>query len=178
MKRSLLPLTILLPILAAATSSAQMAMIRFAAPVNPIAGLPKLLPSPMTGPLAGTGITLPSLVPALTPSMSLTAYAPVPALFLPMSLPSREGRIPATPAQPSRGGAGNPLHRMMPDVFIRFGEQAAPSKPGASKEKLDEAFDGESDPSKPAVELPRRRPVSPGRRIGLPEWELERELGI
>ena len=175
MKHSFLTLTILLPVLAAATASAQMASIRFAAPVNPIAGLPKLFPSPMTGPLVGTGITLPSLVPALTPSLSLAAAAPL----LPLRMPTRGGQIPV---QPSRDNVVNPLRSVMPGVVIRF-DQSVSSKPGAakpdaSKERLDGAFDGEGLPSKPVVNLPGRKPVSSGRHISLPEWDLERELGI
>ncbi|HEX4048204.1 MAG TPA: hypothetical protein VH309_10240 [Elusimicrobiota bacterium] len=180
MKRSILPLALALPLFAAATASAQLASIRFVAPVNPVAGLPRLLPSPMTGPLAGSGITLPNLVPALTPSLSLAAAAAPASAYLPSpSLPAREGRIPASPAQPSRDGVVNPLRRVMPGVVIRFG-QTAPAKGGAvqpdrSKENLDQAFDGEGAPSKPVVE---RQPVSSGRHISLPEWDLERELGL
>ena len=155
MRRSILPLTIFLPLLGAATAAAQMTAIRFVAPVNPISGLPKLFPSPKTGPILGTGITFPNLVP----------------VFLPVRMPTREGQLPATPAQPSRDGVVNPLRRVMPDVVIRF-----ELTPDAPKEKLDEAFDGEA--RKPAVELPRRNPVSSGRHVSLPEWDLERELGI
>jgi hypothetical protein len=167
-------------VLCAAAASAQVTSIRFAAPVNPIAGLPKLLPSPLTGPLVGTPITLPNLVPALTPAVSLAA-APAATIIMPMSLPTREGQVPASPARPSRDGVVNPLRRVMPGVVIRFNE--APSKPGAAKpdaikDKLDETFDGSGAPSKPAVGLPGRGPVSSGRHISLPEWDLERELGI
>jgi hypothetical protein len=135
----------------------------------------------MTGPLVGTGITLPNLVPSLTPSMSLAA-APIPAFLLPVRMPAREGQVPASPAQPSRDGVVNPLRRVMPGVVVRF--SGAASKPAAgldlnaSKERLDETFDGEGTPSRPAVELPRRKPVASGRHISLPEWDLERELGI
>jgi hypothetical protein len=186
MKRFLRPLTILLPLIAVATAGAQIVPVRFVAPVNPIAGLPRLLPSPMTGPLVGLGITLPSLVPALTPAMSLPS-APTPAFILPVSLPSRQGVIPATPASSSRGDVVNPLRRVMPGVVIRFSAAATNAaanapKPGAaqsdpSKEKFDQAFDGEDAP-KPAVQLPGRKPVTSGRHISLPEWDLERELGI
>ena len=181
MKRFTLPLTLILPVLAAATAAAQLTPVRFIAPVNPIAGLPKLLPSPMIGPLAGTRISLPSLVPALTPSIRLAAA--LPDLIVPVRMPSREGRLPATPAQPSRDGVINPLRRVIPGVVIRFDGVSAPSKPGsalpdASKEKLDQEFDGNGAPSKPVGGLPRRQPISSGRHITLPEWDLERELGI
>ena len=181
MKLSLTPLT-LVAALCAATASAQVTPVRFAAPVNPIAGLPKLLPSPMTGPLAGTGISLPSLVPALTPSVVLAAVAPspVPSLSLPAA---HEELIPAI--QPVRDpGVSNPLQRVQPGVVVRFNAPAngsanegAASLPDAPKEKLDETFDGSGAPSKPVV-LPRRKPVSSGRHVSLPEWDLERELGL
>ena len=179
MKRSILPLTLILPVLAAATAAAQLTTIRFAAPVSPIAGLPILLPSPITGPLAGNGITLPNLVPALTPSPSLAAF-PLPAYLPSVRMPSRQDRLPAAPARPSRDEVVNPLRQVMPGVIIRFN---APSRPGpatpdVSKEKLDSVFDGDGGPSRPAVDQPRREPVSSGRRIGLPEWDLERELGL
>jgi hypothetical protein len=184
MKR--ITLTFALPILAVAISAAQVTPIRFAAPVNPIAGLPRLLPSPMTGPLVGTGITLPNLVPALTPSLTLASAAPIASYILPVSMPARDGQIPATPAQSSRDGVVNPLRRVMPGVVIRFNDPSgAAAKPASAlpdssspKKKLDEEFDGEGAPSKPAVQLPRRKPVTSGRHISLPEWDLERELGI
>ena len=178
MKLSITPLTLLAAGLCAGTASAQIAPIRFSAPVSPIAGLPKLLPSPMTGPLVGTGISLPNLVPALTPSLSLAAAA-APAL-VPVSMPAHEGLVPAVPASPARDGVVNPLQRVMPGVVIRFGAaqtqpQTGAAKGDAAKEKLDETFDGEGSP-KPVVG--GRQPVTSGRHISLPEWDLERELGI
>jgi hypothetical protein len=158
-----------------------MTPIRFSAPISPIAGLPKLLPSPLTGPLVGTGISLPTPLPTLAPSVILApsfAAAAVPAaVALPAALPSRGGQLPV-----SRDGVVNPLTRVMPGVAIRFSGAEAPSKPAASlpdlpKEKLDETFDGGNRPSKPSV-VPGRKPVTSGRHISLPEWDLERELGI
>jgi hypothetical protein len=180
MKRFALPLTLLLPVLAAATSAAQIAPLRFIAPVNPVAGLPKLLPSPLTGPLVGSGINLPSLVPALTPSLRLTPAAPQIGVILPVRMPSRDGQFPTLPTTPSRDGVNNPIRRVIPGVVIRF--NGAPAQPGAatpevSKEKLDHAFDGDL-PSKPVVGQMRRQPITSGRHITLPEWDLERELGI
>lgn len=175
------PLTLLAAALCAASASAQVTPIRFSAPVNPIAGLPKLLPSPMTGPLVGTGISLPNLVPALNPSVTLAAVAPAPA---PVSLPAHQELIPAIPAQRAGGDVVNPLQRVMPGVVVRFNAPAngstngAPSTHDAAKEKLDETFDGSGAPSKPAVNLPSRKPVTSGRHVSLPEWDLERELGI
>jgi len=182
MKLSLTPLT-LVAALCAATASAQVTPIRFAAPVNPIAGLPKLLPSPLTGPLVGSGISLPNLVPALTPSVVLAAVSPAPVPAPSISLPAaHEEILPAV--QPARDpNVGNPLQRVMPGVVVRFNAPSngstngAPSIPDAPKEKLDETFDGTGAPSKPAV-LPTRKPVTSGRHVSLPEWDLERELGI
>jgi hypothetical protein len=194
MKRSTLTLTLLLPAVCAMTAAAQLTVVRFVAPVSPLAGLPKLLPSPMSGPLAGVGISLPALTPTLVPNISLTLgaapQAAVPAV-LPVALPARGGQVQADPSQPSRDGVVNPLQRVMPGVVIRFAGAAPATAPqGASqpesvgqdsnKQKLDETFDGDVAPAKPAVSLPRRdrKPVTSGRRIGLPEDELLRELGF
>jgi hypothetical protein len=186
MKRSILPLSILLPVLCAATAAAQFAPVRFVAPVNPVAGLPRLLPSPLTGPLVGNSISLPNLVPSLTPSLSLAAIAAAPAYLPAARMPSREGQLPAAPAK--RDEVVNPLRRVQPGVVIRFSGAVASSKssaaaqpddakPELSKENLDQAFDGEGRP-KPVVDGSRRKPVTSGRHISLPEWDLEKELGI
>jgi hypothetical protein len=183
MNSSIFPLTLLLPILAAANAAAQLTTIRFAAPVDPIAGLPKLLPSPMTGPLAGTGISLPSMQPALKPSLSLPGAVSFPAYLPAARMPAREEGRPAASTRSSRREPAGTLRRVTPGVVFRFSGQAAASKPGAAKpdaakERLDAAFDGDDEAPKPAVDQPRRGPVSPGRSVGLPEWDLERELGI
>ncbi|MFI5362344.1 MAG: hypothetical protein ACHQ49_10275 [Elusimicrobiota bacterium] len=178
MKRFLLPLAIFLPVLCAASASAQFATIRIGAPVNPVAGLPKLFPSPLTGPLAGAGISLPGAVPALTPSLKLPAPAPFAGEIAPIILPAREGQIPSTPARRSRENVINPLQRVMPGVVIRFA--GAPAKPAAgntdaAREALDFTFDGSGRPVRPSV---LRAPVAPSRRVTIPELDLERELGI
>jgi hypothetical protein len=168
-------------LLCAGAASAQVTPIRFAAPISPIAGLPKLLPSPLTGPLVGTGISLPTPLPTLAPSVILApafAAAAIPAAVAePAALPSRGGQLTAT-----SDGVVNPLTRVMPGVAIRFAGAETPSKPASvlpdsSKQKLDETFDGGNRPSKPSV-VPGRKPVTSGRHISLPEWDLERELGI
>lgn len=174
MKRSTLILASVLPLLCAALSAAQIMPLRLSAPVNPIAGLPKLLPSPMTGPLAGMGISLPTLVPALAPASVLPAAA-APAPVLPVSLPSRRAPM-AVPTLPSRENVINPLRRIMPGVTVRFagpakGEKAAPD----AKDDLDQLFDGDGQPVKPGV---NRGPVGNERRISLPEDDLMRELGF
>lgn len=173
MKTSTLTLAAALPLLCAALASAQIAPVRLSAPVNPVAGLPKLLPSPMTGPLAGMGISLPTVVPSLAPAPALlAAAAPAPAP-LPAALPSR--RVPVLPVAPSRDTVINPLRRIMPGVTVRFGEQKPAEKtaPDAGKDRLDELFDGDG-------EIPglNRGPVGHERRISLPEDDLMRELGF
>jgi hypothetical protein len=189
MKRSNTILTLLLPAFCAATAAAQFAPVRLLAPVNPVAGLPKVLPSPITGPLAGTGISLPTPVPSLTPSVVMAqAVVPTvvpapaaPAIETPMSvlpdfLPHHGGTFPELHTGPSQVVV-TPLDEVQAGAMIRFAGAAAESSADGSKKKLDETFDGEGRPSKPAVE-PRRAPVSSGRHISLPERDLERELGI
>lgn len=175
MKRSTLILASVLPLLCAAMSAAQIMPLRLSAPVNPVAGLPKLLPSPMTGPLAGMGISLPTLVPALAPAPALLAAA-APAPVLPVSLPSRRAPM-AVPALPSRENVINPLRRIMPGVTVRFAEPAKGEKtaPDAAKDDLDQLFDGDGQPAKPGV---NRGPIGNERRISLPEDDLMRELGF
>jgi hypothetical protein len=177
MKRSILTLTILLSVLAAATASAQLTTIRFSAPVNPVESLPKLLPSPMTGPLIGNGITLPSFAAAWTPEFRLPAAAPRLPFALPVRLPASGVRFPEI-----HDGPAYPLHRVTPGTAIRFVSastiQSGAAQSDASKERLDGVFDGAGRASKPSVDLPRRTPVSSGRHISLPEWDLERELGL
>jgi hypothetical protein len=188
MKRSTLTLTLLLPAICAAAAAAQIVPVRFSAPVSPIAGLPKYLPSPISGPLAGNGISLPSLVPALTPTLKLSAAAPLLASLpvAPALLPSRPGSLPASPADGSRDVVNNPLRRVMPGVTIRFAATAAQSASGSApsvkatpdeaKGDLDEAFDGSEQPARRPVL--RRGPISSERHISLPETDLERELGL
>ncbi len=183
MKFSALIATFLLTALGAASAAAQVTSIRFSAPLNPIAGLPKILPSPLTGPLVGTGISLPTPLPSLTPSVILTpahAASALPASIAPAALPARGGQIAAVPADSSRDGVVNPLRRVQPGVVFRFAGAQGPAASGsdASKGRLDETFDGEKDPSKPAVNLPRRAPVTSGRHVSLPEDDLMKELGF
>jgi hypothetical protein len=176
MKRSILPLTLLLSVFTASTASAQVAPIRFSAPVNPVESLPRLLPSALTGPLIGTGITLPGFGPALTPALRLPAPALRP-FILPTRLPASGVRFPEI-----HDGAITPLRRVTPGTAIRFVSASAAetgaAQSGASNERLDGLYDGAGRPSKPSIGLPSRTPVSSGRHISLPVWDLERELGI
>ena len=184
MKRSTLILTLLLPAVCAATAAAQFSTIRFTAPVNPIAGLPMMLPSPIIGPLAGTGISLPTPVPSLTPAFTVApaaAAVELPMSVLPEFLPAHGEKGPQV-----HPGASDvvviPLTQVEAGTAIRFaGAESsatpAPAETDGGKQKLDETFDGEGRPAKPAVNLPRRAPVTSGRRIRLPEDDLMRELG-
>ena len=120
---------------------------------NPVISLPKSLPSPLSGPLAGTPISLPT--PTITPSLSLAAVA-LPAAAIPSAT------IPAVPAR-----------RVLPTISVQFAESAGrkeePKKAvdqDAEKDRLDHIFDGEQAPQRP------------GRRINIPEREMEEELGL
>jgi len=185
MKRSTLILALALPALVAANSAAQIMPVRMFAPVNPVAGLPKVLPSPVTGPLAGMNISLPSLIPALSPAPALLAAASPAAAFptnrlpLPVSLPSH--RLPVLPSAPSRDSVINPVRRIMPGVVVRFasasrkeGSDGERTQPTAKKDELDQIFDGNQG-VKPGA---GRGVIDSGRRISLPEDDLMRELGI
>lgn len=177
MKRTTLILAAAVQSLIAAAATAQIMPARAIAPVNPIAGLPRMLPSPLSGPLAGISISLPSAVPALTPAPALL---PAPAALapsaLPASLPTR--RVPVLPAGPSRDGVNNPVRRIIPGVVVRFAEPAPKSEkaaPEQRRDELDQLFDGDKQLPKPAVD---RGPIGHERRISLPEDDLMRELGF
>lgn len=177
MKRSTLILAVTIQALAASASFSQVMPIRAIAPINPIAGLPKLLPSPMSGPLTGMGISLPTVLPTLAPSPALlAAAAPAPSpVSFPAILPSRAPSLPV-PANPSHENVINPLRRVLPGVAIRFADAPkADKKPDAAKDNLDQLFDGEDAPIKPGI---GRGVVGNERRISLPEDDLMRELGF
>jgi hypothetical protein len=170
----------------AATSSAQIIPVRMtAAPVNPVMGLPKSLPSPLTGPLAGMEIHLPGLVPTLTPSPALiAAVAPkaLPAYELPVALPSRGNKWSPAPASPSHENVINPLRRVQPGITVRFGEAVKDSSkgektvPAPRKDELDQLFDNDGQgPVKSGI---NRGPIGNERRISLPEDDLMREMGF
>lgn len=127
---------------------------------NPIISLPKSMPSPLSGPLAGTLIQLPT--PTVAPSLSLSA----------VSLPV--AAIPAAPITARRENVANPMNRVLPTITVRFGETAQrQDQPKDSiqqdkqKDDLDHLFDGEAFPTH-----------RPGRRINIPEREMEQELGL
>jgi hypothetical protein len=89
------------------------------------------------------------------------------------------GPLPALPfvaITAERENVRHPLAAVFPDLKVQLSK---PEKKGgdAVKEKLDETFDGRFRKDLPAVELPEDLP-RPARRIGLPEWDLENELGL
>lgn len=167
----------------AAAASAQIVPVRVSVPINPVMSLPKSMPSPLTGPLAGQGISLPTPIPALVPTGVIAAPAPS---ALPAAAPAIAPAaaitetIPAVKVDGSRENVAHPLRRIQPGVTVRFGaasgDKAEPAPaPQAEKENLDHLFDGDELQGN-AVD--GRRPVSHERRISLPEWDLERELGL
>lgn len=139
----------------AASASAMVRMSPIPTRINPLAGLPTLLPSPLNGPLSGLGATLPA--PILTPTVAL---APMP--FAPDAI------------------AGSPVAAALPDSVTRFSAPNESPKSDAGDPRNDDLrslFDGSRDPRDASWEpiLPRDRVP---RRHGLPEEELERELGV
>ena len=129
--------------------------------INPLAGLPMVLPSPAISPLSG-GIQLPTPLPALTPGLILAA----PAVSAALSVPAAAAAPLAQPGLPSA------VIRVENRHAAEKAPAAAPTPEAASdQESLDQLFDrGEIR----AV----GRATDSSRRIGLPEWDLERELGL
>ncbi|MDX6768101.1 MAG: hypothetical protein SF051_01100 [Elusimicrobiota bacterium] len=150
--------------------------------INPLVGLPTLLPSPLTGPLAGHGVTLPS--PVMNQPLIQTPQLPAPrvqvgltaadlAAAMPMGMDARRENV-AMPA-------------LLPESVLRFAaaadsRKAAPRAAVAPRnaDDLRNLFDGSRQPSDMGWEPinPRRRNARGDRRHGLPEDELERELGV
>ncbi len=142
--------------------------------INPLVGLPAVLPSPAISPLSG-GIQLPTPLPALTPSLILAA----PAVSLALSAPATAAPLAQPAVSARRENVSTPLSGL-PSAVIRVeNRHAAEKTPAAApapeaapdQESLDQLFDrGEIR----AV----GRATDSSRRIGLPEWDLERELGL
>jgi hypothetical protein len=175
MKTSTLLAAAALPILAAFAPAAVITPMGN----NPLAGLPTVLPSPLSGPYAGVPSVLPQ--PALLPTLPVSAIpaaAPAPRLApaAPVALPS----LPSVRVTAERENAPNPLRRVLPDTTIRFAATVpAKSKDSAEAEKQrqDRVFDGEKDAPLPGVS-PFHEPSVNGRHISLPEWDLEHEIGV
>jgi hypothetical protein len=167
----------------AVNASARVALVSPISPrINPLVGLPSTLPSPITGPLAGRGVTLPS--PLMAPNAAL---APMSALSAPSAtlLVAPAAAAPLAP-QASHASA---LPALLPEIAYALAAAdskkaaalaPAPAAPARAADELRNLFDGSRKPSDIAWEpiLPRERQPTPARRHGLPEDELERELGV
>ncbi|MDE2491443.1 MAG: hypothetical protein KGM24_11375 [Elusimicrobia bacterium] len=161
-----------LPALLAGAAAAQVAPLT---PLgrSPLAGLPTLLPSPLTGPYAGMPTVLPA--PSLTPSLSAPAPLPAPAAPVAVALPAAAAPLPAVTVDATRENVRHPLKQVVPGVTIRFtGKDSTSDK----KEKLDETFDGRRAPEKDAIEPGLRPVIGSERHVSLPEWDLENEIGV
>ncbi|NNN07227.1 MAG: hypothetical protein HKL90_15140 [Elusimicrobia bacterium] len=143
--------------------------------INPLVGLPAVLPSPAISPLSG-GIQLPTPMPALTPSLILAA----PAVSVALSARAAAAAPLAQPAVSARReNVSTPLSGL-PAAVIRVENRRAADKAPAvaptpevasDQESLDQLFDrGETRIGS--------RAANSSRRIGLPEQDLERELGL
>lgn len=147
-----------LPALLAVDSFAVVRVVSPISPrINPIAGLPVMLPSPLSGPLSGRGVTFPA--PAPTPLLSLAPAAQTPEAPLP------------------RADVNADLPEALSQTSPAANDKTAPSP--AAEDDLRGLFDGSRKPADISWE-----PIFPGarasrsRRYGLPEDELARELGI
>ncbi len=145
--------------------------------INPLAGLPTILPAPSISPLSG-GIQLPTPMPALTPSLRLAPALSAPAaLTAPAAAPLAVPAVAADPAAPVR----LPLVRR-PAQSLRLSDQRG--MPDRETEPEPEpAYPDGPQPEIPAGDQDGQSPLfdgsaAPGRHISLPEWDLERELGL
>jgi hypothetical protein len=139
---------------------------------NPLIGLPAILPTPVNNPLAGS-ITLPA--PTLTP----TVIAPSVKIDVPLLPVTLVPGLPAIRLVASKENAVNPLAAILPNGGkANLTAAVEPKKDeGKKADRLDELFDGKTKKGRvdlPADELGGTRPA---RRISLPEWDLEREIG-
>lgn len=174
-------LSILALALFAASASAQ--VFSPIARINPL-GLPTVLPSPTIGPIARPSLGLPA--PALTPSLVLSAPALAAAPLAPSAVaasavavfPNPVANISTYDVNVRHENVRHPMSPVLPGLTVHLaandnGPHAAPSQ--QDKDDLDNLFDRGTTPSAiPAG----REPVGDSRHISLPEWDLERELGL
>lgn len=172
-----------LAVFLAVDASARVVILNPISPrINPLSGLPSTLPSPITGPLAGRGVSLPS--PVMTPNV---VFAPMAALSAPSVMPLLVAPS-AAPLAPQAASA-SALPALLPEIAYALAPAdgkkaaalaAAPAAPARAADDLRNLFDGSRKPADVAWEpiLPRERQPTPARRHGLPEDELERELGV
>jgi|GEM_PF-2776482 len=164
--------------------------------INPLAGLPSILPGPAIVALPTNGIRLPSIVPTLVPTLTLASpsapsmrlpAAAAPAAFagaIVIDVPQKIDKVPANNVVGDRENVRHPLNAVLPDRTIRLqarraddGGRAAPAAAQQEKDDLDAIFDrGQSDGGSPP--LSRRGPAGTNHRITTPEDDLERELGL
>ncbi len=181
----------LLPLLLALNASAVVRVMPVPVRINPLVGLPTVLPSPLTGPLAGRGVTLPA--PILTPSLvtlsPMSSMVQAPRLFVseaaaaPAAAPvTAAALLPRVRMEAGRENVSMPA--LLPESVMRFAAAAdskkAPAAAPRAADDLRNLFDGSRKPDAAAWEpiFPRSRAPKPSRRHGLPEDELERELGV
>ena len=159
----------------AGAASAQMTPLLPGGRGNILIGTPTTLPGFMPSPVISPRIQLPS--PALTPTTAIvlspaaiTAALPFPVL--PMTLPAA---VPAYRVTTQRMIAVAPS-------ALRAARLSAASRNDStepSRDRLEKLFDGRTTPDQgPALGLPDGpSPIRPGRRINLPEQDLEDEIG-
>ena len=177
-----------LTLILATSASAQMISILPGGRGNLYIGTPTTLPGPLSNISISPRITLPA--PLLAPSIVVTlAPAPVPAQ-IPVQIPAPALPIlPVTPVVPNLPKSVIPEHMWnfamhdnvtMPYPSALRAQLSAPSKDGsakdaaASREKLDNLFDGRKQPSEKTDDL---GPVRSDRHQSLPEHDLESEIG-
>jgi hypothetical protein len=159
-----------LPLALAAAAHAQ--TINLPGGYNPLIGLPVILPTPVNNPLAGS-ISLPA--PAMTP----TVIAPGIKIDVPLLPVTLVPGLPAVRLVANKENVVNPLTAILPGgAKANLTAAIEPKKDeGKKADKLAELFDGKGRKGRvdlPADELGGTRPA---RRISLPEWDLEREIG-
>jgi hypothetical protein len=186
----------LAPLLIAGSAFAQFSPI--SPRINPLAGLPTILPNPTINPVLGGGVRLPSPFPGLSPTVVLSApavmaaplprtavaaAAAAPAGSIVIVVPQRDDKIPSFRVDGDRENVRHPLTGVLPDRTIRLlargssDDRRPAARADQDKDDLDGIFDrGQNAPQ--IVRLPQRGPVAPSRRITTPEDDLERELGL
>jgi hypothetical protein len=175
----------ILPLLIALDAAAMTRVMPVPTRINPLVGLPTLLPSPLTGPFSGRGVTLPS--PVLTPSVSLMTASPLAAaprlnVAVAAAPAAAPAALPRVQVDARRENVAMPA--LLPESVLRFAAAADSKKTPVNAPRvaddLRNLFDGARKPDAGAWEpiFPRERAPKPSRRHGLPEDDLERELGV
>lgn len=171
----------LLPALLAGTAAAQ--VVRgLPGGYNPHIGAPVALPGPIGAPVTGVKIELPA--PRLNPGLAVS-LAPAPAVAVMAVIPALPmPRIPSRPIVPvihptaARENVAHPLAPILPSLRVQLDE--AKAKKDWHKDLGEEVFDGRLIPNRRGVVVvpTAPSPVRPSRRVSLPEWDLESEIGV